>query len=181
MAMNRAHIALGSNLGDRLAHLQFAIDQMAALPDLDLRFVSSIYEAAAHTLPGSDPQPAYLNAVVEVATRLAPIDLLEALLGIEHLRGRDRKIEVRWSSRVLDLDLVTVENHTSSDSRLILPHPRLSERAFVLKPLAEIAPDLHIPAPIDKTVRYLLSVCDDTASLEKTNLSLRTASSNEPV
>ena len=164
-----------------MAHLRFAVAQMDQHVDLEITLVSSIYEAEAHILPGSDSQPAYLNAAIEVITCLAPIDLLGVLLDIESVRGRDRSKEVRWSPRVLDLDLIAFDQQTASGAQLTLPHPRLSDRAFVLKPLAEIAPELHIPAPIDRTVRYLLSVCTDSVPLAKTNLSLRTSSANEPV
>ncbi len=139
---SEAFIALGSNLGDREAHLRFAVQGIDALPGVEFVRGSRIYE----TEPvGPAGQGAYLNAVVEVATTRTPRELLTALLGIEEEAGRKRSAEeTRWGPRVLDLDLLLYGDRQIDEPGLSLPHPRMHERAFVLEPLCEIAGDrLH--------------------------------------
>jgi 2-amino-4-hydroxy-6-hydroxymethyldihydropteridine diphosphokinase len=137
----RAHLALGSNLGDRLAHLQGAIDGLVAHPDIDVVAVSRVYE----TDPVGGPvQDDYLNAVVELRTELAPLALLDVAQELEHAAQRVR-IE-RWGPRTLDVDVLLVDDLRHDDERLTLPHPRLFERHFVLAPLHDVAPDLA-PVP----------------------------------
>lgn len=136
--MTRAAIALGSNLGDRIGHLKFAV---AALGDLgDVTAISSTYETAP---VGGPEQGPYLNAVAVLETDLEPHALLDALLGIEQRSGRERA--VRWGPRTLDLDLILYGDETIDDERLTVPHPRFSERRFVLEPLVEVWPDATVP------------------------------------
>ena len=138
--MPLAYIALGANLDDPLGQLRAALDAVAALPDSRMLRTSSFYRTAPVGAPG---QPDYLNAVAALETGLAPDDLLAALLEIEHDFGRRR--EYRNAPRTLDLDLLLYDDAVIDRSHLQVPHPRLHLRAFVLVPLAEIAPELRLP------------------------------------
>ncbi len=168
-----AFIALGSNLGDRVSHLQFALDELRMLPGVHVDAVSGVYESAAHILESADPQPDYLNAVIQCQINLKPDDLLFQVLDIESRRGRVRSSGTRWLPRILDIDLIQVGDELYESEHLILPHPRLGERAFVLLPLVEIADDLHIHAPYNTGVWYLLARCTDVAAIERTMFTLR--------
>ncbi|MDQ2927352.1 MAG: 2-amino-4-hydroxy-6-hydroxymethyldihydropteridine diphosphokinase, partial [Pseudomonadota bacterium] len=128
-----------SNLGDRAAHLEAAIREIAALPETTLLARSSLYESAPLDADGAD----YLNAVVKVRTSLAASDLLAALQGIETRHGRQRPYVN--APRSLDLDLLLHGQTRLASPELVLPHPRLHERAFVLLPLVEISAGLCIP------------------------------------
>ena len=138
--MPLAYIALGANLDDPLGQLRAALDAVAALPDSRMLRTSSFYRTAPVGAPG---QPDYLNAVAALETGLAPDDLLAALLEIEHDFGRRR--EYRNAPRTLDLDLLLYDDVVIDRPHLQIPHPRLHLRAFVLVPLAEIAPELRLP------------------------------------
>jgi 2-amino-4-hydroxy-6-hydroxymethyldihydropteridine diphosphokinase len=137
--MPRVAIALGSNLGDRRAHLEFAATALRQFLQ-DLR-VSTFIETEPVDVP--DAQPPYLNAVAVGQTALAPRDVLARLLQIERVRGRERP-SVR-AARTLDLDLILYGDRVVSDPELEIPHPRFRERRFVLEPFAEIAPDMVDP------------------------------------
>lgn len=139
--MTRAFVALGGNLGDTRAYLRAALDRLANLPDSRLLARSRFYRTPPW---GLREQPAFLNAAAMLDTALAPHALLDALLDIELAAGRVRKGE-RWGPRTLDLDLLHMDGVALHDERLTLPHPRIAERAFVLLPLAELAPDLELP------------------------------------
>lgn len=128
-----AYVALGSNLGDRAAHLAFGRERMAALPGTRLLRASRIDETAPL---GDVPQGPYLNQMVALATTLSPPTLLEALHAIERDAGRERR--VRWGPRTLDLDLVLVEGVESTDGALQLPHPGLHDREFWQRELDEL-------------------------------------------
>lgn len=128
----RVAIALGSNLGDRHAHLAFAVSRLRRILT-DVR-VSSIHETAPEGV--DEPQPDYLNAVVSGATTLGPHDLLRALLDIERERGRTR-VSFR-ASRTLDLDLILYGDEVITTPELTVPHPRYLDRQFVTKPLSEV-------------------------------------------
>lgn len=147
-----AYIALGSNLGDRHAHLAAALVALAALPGTRLLNVSPIYETAPL---GPAGQQDYLNSVACLATTLAPHALLDALLMIEQSRGRIRR--ERWGPRTLDLDLLLHGETALQDAQLTLPHPAMLERAFVLTPLHDLAPGLVLAG---RTVAQHLSVLD---------------------
>jgi 2-amino-4-hydroxy-6-hydroxymethyldihydropteridine diphosphokinase len=138
-----AAIALGSNLGDRAGHISSALRALGDLPGTSLVACSSLYETAP---VGPVPQGPFLNAAAVLSTSLTPRELLSALQSIERLRGRDRSSGQRWGPRTLDLDLLVYGQTVLDEPGLTLPHPRLHERAFVLVPLAEIAPNLPIPA-----------------------------------
>ncbi len=132
-----AWIGLGANLGERAGALRSALAAIAALPGTSVRRVSSLYRSAPVGAGGPD----YLNAVAEIATLLAPQALLEALQTIEHANGRERPY--RNAPRTLDLDILLWGDPAVSmaTATLTVPHPRMAERAFVLLPLAEIAPE----------------------------------------
>jgi 2-amino-4-hydroxy-6-hydroxymethyldihydropteridine diphosphokinase len=134
-----AFIGLGSNLGNRLAELESALGEIAALPGTTLVARSSFYESAPLEATGDD----YLNAAAQVRTTLPPLAFLQALQAIEARHGRTRPYAN--APRTLDLDLLLHGEVEQITSELELPHPRLHERAFVLEPLAEIAPGLRIP------------------------------------
>jgi 2-amino-4-hydroxy-6-hydroxymethyldihydropteridine diphosphokinase len=136
-----AFVGLGANLGDPRAQLEAALAALAALPEVELLAVSSAYESDP-VGPVSD-QPPFLNAVAEVATELSASQLLADLHRIEHSLGRTRS--VRFGPRTCDLDLLLYGDEVSDDPALLLPHPRLTERRFVLDPLFELAPLLTLP------------------------------------
>jgi 2-amino-4-hydroxy-6-hydroxymethyldihydropteridine diphosphokinase len=138
---SRAYIGLGANLGDPRAQLEAAVVALADLSEVELLAVSSTYESDP-VGPISD-QPAFLNAVAEVATTRSPAALLAALHEIENALGRARG--VRFGPRTCDLDLLLYDDVESDDPALLLPHPRLAERRFVLDPLAELSPMLVLP------------------------------------
>ena len=138
--MTRAHLALGSNLGDRLGFLQDAVTALAATPGITLTRVSRVYE----TVPvGGPPQGPFLNAVVALATDLGARELLAVAQLIEAAAGRVRG--ERCGPRPLDVDVLLVGDERIDSPELTVPHPRLWERAFVLAPLGDVAPDLVAP------------------------------------
>lgn len=139
MAASLAYIGLGANLGDARAALESALAALADLPDTTVLRRSSVW----HSAPIDSSGPDYLNAVAELRTSLAPIDLLHRLQAIELAHGRERPY--RNAPRTLDLDLLLHGELVMSTPELTLPHPRAHERAFVLAPLAELAPELLIP------------------------------------
>ncbi len=144
-----AAVALGSNLGDRRAHLDFAASRLRSLLT-NLR-VSRYYETDPIDVSG--PQPLFLNAVAVGSTEVPARDLLRTLLSVEAERGRERPHP--GAARTLDLDLVLYGNLVLNDPELTVPHPRFRERRFVLEPLAEIAPELVDPVT-GSTIEELL-------------------------
>lgn len=137
-----AFIGLGGNIGDTPATLRRAIQQLAALPGTRLLGASRLYRTAP---VGGIAQADFINAVAQIGTQLPADALLQALFVIERAHGRDRSIEQHWGPRTLDLDLLLYGDQTIDADGLSVPHPRIAERAFVLVPLAEIAPKLLIP------------------------------------
>jgi len=136
----RAWVALGANLGEPRAALDRAFELLARLPQSRLVARSSHYRTAPVDAPG---QPDYWNAVGALDTALEPLSLLHALQAIETSNGRERSF--RNAPRTLDLDLLLYGDTTLDTPDLVLPHPRMHLRAFVLVPLAEIDPDLRLP------------------------------------
>jgi 2-amino-4-hydroxy-6-hydroxymethyldihydropteridine diphosphokinase len=151
-----AFIGLGSNLKNPVAQVTEAIAELNALPETALHSYSSLYQSSP--MGGMD-QPDYVNAVARVDTRLEPQGLLVELQAIETAHGRVR--EERWGARTLDLDLLLYGSTTIDTPDLIVPHPGVGEREFVLYPLYEIAPDLEIPG------LGALSVLVNTCSAKK--------------
>lgn len=159
-----AYIALGSNLGDRAANLREAIEAIGREPGVRvLRVATPIETRPVGCPPGSTP---FLNAAAALSTELEPLALLDVLLRIEQSLGRRRS--VRNAPRQIDLDLLLFGDQVITSGRLLLPHPRLHERAFVLRPLEEIAPEVIHPT-LGKPIRALLTAlgranaCDRTA------------------
>ena len=138
-AWKRAFIGLGSNLADPGAQILKAFDELGKLPQTRLLSRSSLYRSAP---VGYAEQPDFINAVAEIETSLAPNQLLDALLDMEHRHGRVR--EFRNAPRILDLDILLYGDLVFHEHGLTLPHPRMHERAFVLRPLHEIAPSCII-------------------------------------
>lgn len=149
--MSVAYVALGANLGRPLETLAWAVGEVARLGTR--RGVSRLYRTAP--VGGPAGQPDYLNAVLSVETTASPRDLLTALHAIEASAGRERR--ERWAARVLDLDLLTYDGLISEDG-VLLPHPRAWERAFVLAPLADLAPELEHPRTGERVARALVRV-----------------------
>jgi 2-amino-4-hydroxy-6-hydroxymethyldihydropteridine diphosphokinase len=155
--MIRCYVALGSNLGNPVQTVEEAIDAMAALRGSLLKAISSLYRTAPI---GLKHQPDFINAVVAIDTRLGPRELLDELFALEARFGRVREPgSIRNAPRTLDLDLLLHGETVQNDPELTLPHPRMHERAFVLAPLAEIAPDLIVPGC--GPVADLLATCHD--------------------
>ncbi|WP_130620358.1 2-amino-4-hydroxy-6-hydroxymethyldihydropteridine diphosphokinase [Dyella amyloliquefaciens] len=158
--MTEAYIALGSNLGNARGHVLGAFDALARLPGTQLLAHSPLYLTPPW---GMLEQPPFVNAVARVGTTLSPHALLDALLAIERAAGRVRDGE-RWGPRTLDLDILHMDGVALDDERLSLPHPRIRDRAFVLLPLNDLAPDLALPG--QGRVADLLAMLD-TAGLER--------------
>ncbi|MDX2253947.1 MAG: 2-amino-4-hydroxy-6-hydroxymethyldihydropteridine diphosphokinase [Pseudanabaenaceae cyanobacterium bins.39] len=167
-------IALGSNLsnvlGDSKQIVQSAIAQLESRSDLQVIKVSRWYRTKAITLPNSEPQPDYINGCAILQTTLEPLALLEILLETELSFGRERR--ERWGARTLDLDLLLYGDRVLNCPELILPHPRMEQRAFVLLPLAEIAVDWLHPLlkvtvgdlaqnPPDLSMSYPIAIAPD--------------------
>jgi 2-amino-4-hydroxy-6-hydroxymethyldihydropteridine diphosphokinase len=138
----RAYLGLGSNLGDRSAHLQRALDGLARAPGIALVAISHVY---ATDPVGGPEQDEYLNAVVSIDTFLTARELLGVAKDLEQAAGRVRG--ERWGPRTLDVDVLIVGDEQVHTPDLEVPHPRLRERGFVQAPLADVAPDLVVRAP----------------------------------
>lgn len=137
----QAFIGVGSNVGDRVSFVRDAVEELRGAPGVHLDAVSSLYETSPL---GGPPQRSYINLVVKIATTLDPRALLELCLSIEQRLGREASA-IRWGPRVVDLDILTYDAEKISEPDLEIPHPRMTERRFVLVPLLEIAPDLADP------------------------------------
>ena len=152
--MPLAAIAIGSNLdssaGDRPANIRLAVEHLQTIGSV--LATSSFYDTAP---VGYLDQPRFLNAAVLIETALEPLELLERLLAIERTMGRDRSLTVAKGPRVIDLDLILFGDIVMQTEALVLPHPAMRERRFVLEPLAEIAPGMVNPVT-GKTIQELL-------------------------
>lgn len=154
-----AYLALGSNLGDRVDHLVKARDAIRILTGCSIRQCSSLFETAAW---GSDAlQPDYLNAVIAIETTLTPSQLLQSTLQIEQAQGRVRNAE-KNAARTVDIDLLLYDEIIMNTCDLVLPHPRMHLRKFVLQPLLEIAPNTVIPER-GEAIQYLTHIADADA------------------
>lgn len=152
--MSIVFLALGSNEGDRVQHLKAAISRIAAIGGSVLQ-VSPVYETAPW---GVTDQPDYLNLVMQIETALPPHELLAAMQETE--AGLHRVREVRWGQRTIDIDVLFYGNEVIDTADLVVPHPRIQDRRFVLVPLADIAPGFLHPV-LQKTVAMLLAECPD--------------------
>lgn len=175
--MDTAYLGLGSNVGDRRAHLQTAVEGLQRRSGLRVEVVSPVYETEAHTWEAGETQPSFLNAVVEVETTSSPEHLLRIAQVLEREAGR-APTEEAWAPRPLDVDLLAVDDLTRRSDVLTLPHPRLAERRFVLRPWADLAPTFEVPQPFDASVEALLRACSDTAAIRRTEIRLSIPSSS---
>lgn len=150
--MNTAYLSLGSNLGDRSNLLKTALETLVSAYPIELVNVSSIYE----TDPvGYTDQDLFLNMVAQIHTELSPIELLDACSETEIKLGRKR--EIHWGPRTIDLDILLFNEENMITERLVIPHPRMFERSFVIIPLLEISPKIKLPS----TNRSLKEVLDE--------------------
>lgn len=144
-----AYLGIGGNVGDVASTMHDAIARLDAVEGLSVLRVSQAYV----TPPWGDiEQDDYLNAVIEIATVLSPEALHDEMLAIERAHGRDRENEIRWGPRTLDLDLLLYGDAEIATERLTVPHPRMTERAFVMIPLLELNPELQIGDSVTPTV-----------------------------
>lgn len=157
-----AYIALGSNLGDRRGAIEGALRALGETPAVAVTAVSDIIETDPVGPPG---QGAYLNAVVRLRTSLTPRELLELCRRLETTGGRDRNGEQRWGPRRLDLDLLLYGHCVVNEPDLVVPHPLMHRRDFVLRPLAQIAPEAMHPV-LNATVESLLDRLDGPGPVE---------------
>jgi 2-amino-4-hydroxy-6-hydroxymethyldihydropteridine diphosphokinase len=158
MNKNDVFLLLGSNMGNRVAVLQEAVQHIEARVDLCVAR-SQVYETAPW---GVLEQPAFLNQVVHLQTIWHPIDILERILKIEKTMGRQR--HERWGARLIDIDLLYCGNVVLKMADLVVPHPHLHQRRFTLVPLAEIAPDFVHPI-FKKNNQELLHICTDVSEV----------------
>lgn len=154
------YIALGSNLNDPLKQVQNALRHIAVIPDTHVIAESSLYETAPL---GPKNQPNYINQVIAIETKLSAHALLHALLSIEKRMGRVRND--RWGARIIDCDILLFGNAVIQTADLIIPHPEMTKRSFVLHPLAEIAPDLVLPS--GESVRCLQALMSEALCKKK--------------
>lgn len=169
--MTTAYLGLGSNQGQRREHLQRALYRLAEYEEIDVLEVSPVYQTEAHTLRPDQSQPPFLNAVIQIETTRTPEALLDIAQEVERREGRTRSRR-RWAPRPLDIDLLAVGPEVRDSEELRLPHPRLAERRFVLRPWADLAPNFVVPPPFERSVQDLLDRCSDATAIEKTAVSL---------
>ena len=159
--MSLAYIGFGSNIGDRLAHIQNALDTLSKTEGITLQRISSIYK----TEPvGYEEQAQFLNGAAAIQTSLSPLSLLHTLKDIETAIGRKHRI--RWGPREIDLDILIYGDLCVQTEQLVIPHPEMHLRGFVLVPLAEIAPDLVHPV-FQETVQTLLERLEGEKSVSE--------------
>jgi 2-amino-4-hydroxy-6-hydroxymethyldihydropteridine diphosphokinase len=164
-----AYVALGSNLDGPEDRVREAVARLAAVPDLRVELCSRLYL----TRPmGPQDQPDFVNAAAGVLTRLSARELLDTLLGIERMMGRNR--QQRWGPRIIDLDLIWMIAETIDEPGLTLPHPGVSDRNFVLYPLGDIAPTLAIPGH-GRVLELMSRVSGDGISVIEPTTPLRAA------
>jgi 2-amino-4-hydroxy-6-hydroxymethyldihydropteridine diphosphokinase len=161
--MKRVFIGLGSNIGDRLGFLRSAVHELERLPETSVHRLSSIYE----TEPvGKKDQPFFLNMVVECRTNLDAVVIHSECKAIEQRIGRTTS--ARWGPREIDLDLLYFGGECITRDELLVPHPEIAQRKFVLVPMAEVAPEFVDPARMC-SIKQLLDSCMDASTVAKTH------------
>jgi len=165
-SMSIVYISIGSNLGDRIAHLQHGIDATDTIGHV--LAISSVVETPAVGFEGNP----FLNACFTIDTQLTPAVVMQKLLDIEHSEGRSRAQGQGYQNRTLDLDIIFYEDFVLDTPNLILPHPAMAQRRFVLQPLCEIAPHKQHPV-YQKSTQALLDACEDNTPLNIYDLKLR--------
>lgn len=159
--MHLAYIGFGSNIGDRLSYIQNAICSLSGSDGIVLQEISSLYE----TEPvGNATQDMFLNGVAAIKTDHTPHSLLHVIKDIEKCVGREQR--KRWCSREIDIDILIYDTILLNSPELVIPHPEMHHRRFVLVPFVEIAPDVVHPV-FNKTIQTLLQLLDDDKSVEK--------------
>ena len=158
-SIHLAYIGFGSNIGDRLKHLQNAIHALSKMEGIVLEQISSIYKTAP---VGYEEQGEFLNGAAAIQTTLPPLLLLHTLKDIETAVGRQRRL--RWGPREIDLDILIYGDLCVQTEELVIPHPEMHLRGFVLVPLAEIAPDLVHPV-FQESIQTLLNRLEDDKSV----------------
>lgn len=157
---SKVFLGLGSNLGQRLSNLRDAVRRVSETSGIRVEAASPVYESEAH-IRATDPRLAdFLNLVIQIETEYAPLSLLDTILAIEGAAGRHRE-EGTWLPRTIDIDILVFADQVIDSERLKVPHPRMSERRFVLRPFADLAPDAWVPEPFSMTVSALLRICPD--------------------
>jgi 2-amino-4-hydroxy-6-hydroxymethyldihydropteridine diphosphokinase len=155
--MPRVGIALGSNLGDRLSHIRAALLELRELATPGAPFLeASVWQTEPLLCPPGSPM--FLNSVVEIGYGGSPFELLEMTKSIEKRLGR-AAVAMRNAPRIIDVDLLYFDDHIIDTEQLVLPHPRIGERRFVLQPLAEIRPDLILPGQLGD-IQFLLAALE---------------------
>lgn len=157
--MKDVFLGLGSNVGQREMYLNKAVSALGSRKDIQIRFVSSIYETEPW---GKKDQESFLNQVVEIETQLDPQRLIAVCQEIEKALGKEKNN--RWGPRTIDIDLLLFGDRVVDERNVQIPHPQLLERKFVLIPLTEVAPFVKIPG-FGKTVRDALKACSDQGSV----------------
>lgn len=152
MTSNIAYIGMGSNLSGPIKQVQIAYRSINEIESIRCIALSPLYQSKA---VGPGEQPDYINAVAKLSTSLTPLALLDALQGIEQQQKRIR--QQHWGPRTIDLDILLYNQISCNSERLVLPHPHMTVRNFVLAPLLDIEPDLTMPS--GQTVRALLTHC----------------------
>ena len=149
--MSRVFLSLGSNLGDRLSNIQHAVSSLSMSKHINVIKTSSFYETEPW---GNKNQPWFLNAAIAIDTDLTPQKLLELCQNIELQLGRVKNETQRWAQRAIDIDILIFDNKIINESNLIIPHPLMQKRAFVLVPMLEVKADLVHPV-LNKTITEL--------------------------
>lgn len=170
--MSTAYLALGSNEGNRRRHLHAAVERLHAHEAVRRGRASPVYETEAHTRAPDEEQPLFLNAVLRLHVDCNPESLLRLAQAVEQAEGRTRTADRTWQPRPLDVDLLAVGAKTRQTDVLILPHPRLAERRFVLRPWADLAPNFVVPPPFNEPVQLLLNQCGDETDIRRTQHTL---------
>ena len=145
-----AYIGIGSNLGDKSFHCRYSIDQIDTLPGCHVIARSTLFKTEPE---GVTKQPWYVNCIAQIRVTKSPFELLQGLMNIESVMGRVRR--KRWEARIIDLDILLFGQEIRESHNLIIPHPLMHKRRFVLEPLAQLAPDLVHPV-FKVTIQELL-------------------------